>query len=158
MRRDEGRETRDRIPAATPEIEQDFCSLPFSKTYSLSCCKKRLCVHTTPPFFAAAVPAGITHYTLQARLCAKWWLRPPLETPEKSPCVRRISQQRATALLLLTAHFGRYRIPSSVLAFAWTFGGISQGQRCDESKAKNAKRNSNIADIRIDAIPLFGYN
>ena len=84
----------DCIPAATPKIEQNFCSLPFTKICPLSCRKKRLCVHTTPPFPASAVPAGITHYTLQARLCAKGRLRPPLETPEKLPCTHCINNKK----------------------------------------------------------------
>ena len=35
-----------------------------------------------PPFPLSAAPAGITHYTLQARSCAKGEHKPPLETPD----------------------------------------------------------------------------
>ena len=39
--------------------------------------------HTAPPPLPpSAAPAGITHYTLQARSCAKGEHKPPLETPD----------------------------------------------------------------------------
>ncbi|MGI6499231.1 MAG: hypothetical protein ACOX0U_10660 [Oscillospiraceae bacterium] len=46
-----------------------------------------------------------------------------METPEKLPCDRHISSQKAPSFILLTAHSGQYKIPSNVLAFAEKDGG-----------------------------------
>lgn len=69
------------IPAAAYENRQAFAHF-HSQNPARFPVAQNVCVHqATPTFFPPAAPAGITHYTLQARLCAKGGGIPPLETP-----------------------------------------------------------------------------
>ena len=58
-----------------------FCSLPVTKTQPVFLPGEAGCIKHRPPLPPAAAPAGITHYTLQARSCAKGEEDSPLETP-----------------------------------------------------------------------------
>jgi len=58
-----------------------FCSLPVTKTQPVFLPGEAGCIKHRPPLPPAAAPAGITHYTLQARSCAKGVPLPPLWKP-----------------------------------------------------------------------------
>ena len=57
-----------------------FCSFPFAKIQPVFLPEQTGCKKHRTPFPSSATPAGITHYTLQAKSCAKEG--PPLETPD----------------------------------------------------------------------------
>ena len=63
------------------ENRQAFCSFPHSQKSRLFSCQAKRGHKAPPPFALPDAPAGITHYTLQARSCAKGRLSPPLESP-----------------------------------------------------------------------------
>ena len=56
-----------------------FCSSPFAKTCPFHAGQNERFHPAKPSFYPPAVTAGITHYTLQAKPCAKG--ASPLETP-----------------------------------------------------------------------------
>ena len=58
-----------------------FCSLPVTKNPPVFLTMAAGCISHRPPLPPPAAPAGITHYTLQARSCAKGEEDSPLETP-----------------------------------------------------------------------------
>lgn len=67
------------IPAATPETAQVFAHPHPQKPVRFPAGQSE-CFHPAKPsFYPPAVTAGITHYTLQAKPCAKG--ASPLETP-----------------------------------------------------------------------------
>lgn len=88
-----GRETGACIPAAASASGQAF--VPSRSQNPARCPAAQTgCVKTTtPPVFPSAAPAGITHYTLQARSCAKG--RPP--APFGNPCFVGVWPQSASA-------------------------------------------------------------
>ena len=55
-----------------------FCSFPFAKIQPVFLPEQTGCKKHRTPFPLSATPAGITHYTLQAKSCAKGGT--PLET------------------------------------------------------------------------------
>ena len=57
-----------------------FCSFPFAKIPPVFLPEQTGRKSPRPPFPPSAAPAGITHYTLQAKSCAKG--QAPLETPD----------------------------------------------------------------------------
>ena len=57
-----------------------FCSFPFAKIHPVFLPKQTGRMKHRTPFSPSATPAGITHYTLQAKSCAKG--DTPLETPD----------------------------------------------------------------------------
>ena len=57
-----------------------FCSFPFAKIQPVFLPEQTGCKKHRTPFPLSATPAGITHYTLQAKSCAKG--ETPLETPD----------------------------------------------------------------------------
>ena len=57
-----------------------FCSFPFAKIQSVFLPEQTGRIKHRTPFPPSATPAGITHYTLQAKSCAKGGT--PLETPD----------------------------------------------------------------------------
>ena len=57
-----------------------FCLLPFAKIPPVFLPEQTGRKKHRPPFPPSAAPAGITHYTLQAKSCAKG--QAPLETPD----------------------------------------------------------------------------
>ena len=57
-----------------------FRSFPFAKIQPVFLPEQTGRIKHRPPFPPSATPAGITHYTLQAKSCAKGV--PPLETPD----------------------------------------------------------------------------
>ena len=57
-----------------------FCSFPFTKSQPVFLPEQTGRIKHRTPFPPSATPAGITHYTLQAKSCAKGV--PPLETPD----------------------------------------------------------------------------
>lgn len=63
------------------ENRRAFCSLPVTKPPPVFLPVQAGDKQHRPPLPPSAAPAGITHYTLQARSCAKGVLPPPLETP-----------------------------------------------------------------------------
>ena len=58
-----------------------FCSFPFAKIQPVFLTEQTGRIKHRTPFPPSATPAGITHYTLQAKSCAKGG-KPPLETPD----------------------------------------------------------------------------
>ena len=79
---------------------QAFCSFPHSqKSRPFSCQAKR--GHKAPPPFAPpGAPAGITHYTLQARSCAKGGCRPLWNPPVLRSWSRRPRPQNTNSRVL----------------------------------------------------------
>ena len=67
------------IPAAIPESAQFFAHPHSQKPARFPAGQSERFHPAKPSFYPPAVTAGITHYTLQAKPCAKG--RPPLETP-----------------------------------------------------------------------------
>ena len=59
-----------------------FCSFPFAKIQPVFLPEQTGCKKHRTPFPPSATPAGITHYTLQAKSCANGG-KPPLETPTR---------------------------------------------------------------------------
>ena len=57
-----------------------FCSFPFAKIQPVFLPEQTGRMKHRTPFSPSATPAGITHYTLQAKSCAKG--QAPLETPD----------------------------------------------------------------------------
>ena len=57
-----------------------FCSFPLAKIQSVFLPEQTGRIKHRTPFPPSATPAGITHYTLQAKSCAKGGT--PLETPD----------------------------------------------------------------------------
>ena len=57
-----------------------FCSFPFAKIQPVFLPEQTGRMKHRTPFPPSATPAGITHYTLQAKSCAKG--QAPLETPD----------------------------------------------------------------------------
>ena len=63
------------------ENGQAFCSLPVTKLPPVFLPREAGCIPHRTPLPPSAAPAGITHYTLQARPCAKGEAQPPLWKP-----------------------------------------------------------------------------
>ena len=63
------------------ENGQAFCSLPVTKTQPVFLPREAGCIPHRTPLPPSAAPAGITHYTLQARPCAKGEAQPPFGNP-----------------------------------------------------------------------------
>ena len=63
------------------ENGQAFCSLPVTKLPPVFLPVQAGCIPHRPPLPPSAAPAGITHYTLQARPCAKGEAMPPFGNP-----------------------------------------------------------------------------
>ena len=59
-----------------------FCSFPFAKIQPVFLPEQTGRKKHRTPFPPSATPAGITHYTLQAKSCANGG-KPPLETPTR---------------------------------------------------------------------------
>ena len=64
-----------------------FCSFPFTKIQLVFPPEQTGRMKHRTPFSPPATPAGITHYTLQAKSCAKWG-RCPLWKPPQKKAVR----------------------------------------------------------------------
>ena len=58
-----------------------FCSLPVTKLPPVFLPREAGCIPHRTPLPPSAAPAGITHYTLQARSCAKGEAKPPFGNP-----------------------------------------------------------------------------
>ena len=71
-----------------------FCSFPFAKIQPVFLPEQTGRKKHRTPFPPSATPAGITHYTLQAKSCAKWGLcplwKPPQEKAVRYPSTGRI--------------------------------------------------------------------
>lgn len=76
-----GRGTGACIPAAAPRKRTGFLFAPAHKTPARFPAGASGARKQRTPLPPSAAPAGITHYTLQARSCAKGGKLPPLETP-----------------------------------------------------------------------------
>ena len=63
-----------------------FCSFPFAKIQPVFLPEQTGRKKHRTPFPPSATPAGITHYTLQAKSCANGG-KPPLETPTRKEAV-----------------------------------------------------------------------
>ena len=59
-----------------------FCSFPFAKIQPVFLPEQTGRMEHRTPFSPSATPAGITHYTLQAKSCANGG-KPPLKTPTR---------------------------------------------------------------------------
>ena len=68
------------------ENGQAFCSLPVTKLPPVFLPVQAGCIPHRPPLPPSAAPAGITHYTLQARPCAKGEAMPPFGNPRFCRC------------------------------------------------------------------------
>lgn len=68
------------IPAAIPESAQFFAHPHSQKPARFPAGQSEHFHPAKPSFYPPAVTAGITHYTLQAKSCAKGGT--PLETPD----------------------------------------------------------------------------
>ena len=72
------------IPAATSETVQCFAHSHSQKPVRFPAGQSE-CFHPAKPsFYPSVMTAGITHYTLQAKSCAKW---APFGNPILSECV-----------------------------------------------------------------------
>ena len=69
------------IPAAAPRKRTGFLFAPAHKNPARFPAGASGAQKRRTPLPPSAAPAGIIHYTLQARSCAKGGQRPPLETP-----------------------------------------------------------------------------
>ena len=71
-----------------------FRSFPFAKIQPVFLPEQTGRMKHRTPFSTPATPAGITHYTLQAKSCAKWGLcplwKPPQEKAVRYPSTGRI--------------------------------------------------------------------
>lgn len=76
-----GRGTGACIPAAAPRKRAGFLFAPAHKPPARFPAGASGARKQRTPLPPSAAPAGITHYTLQARSCAKGGKLPPLETP-----------------------------------------------------------------------------
>ena len=76
-----GRGTGACIPAAAPRKRTGFLFAPAHKNPARFPAGVNGARKQRTPLPPSAAPAGITHYTLQARWCAKGGNSPPLETP-----------------------------------------------------------------------------
>ena len=77
------RRTRDGAFIYLPPFSENrpiFCSFPFAKIQPVFLPEQTGCKKHRTPFPLSATPAGITHYTLQAKSCANGGT--PLETPD----------------------------------------------------------------------------
>ena len=77
-----------------------FCSFPFAKIQPVFLPEQTGCKKHRIPFPLSATPAGITHYTLQAKSCAKWG-RCPLWNPPQEKAVRYPSTGRIPPFLVI---------------------------------------------------------
>ena len=64
------------------ETSPIFCSFPFTKSQPVFLAEQAGHKQHRTPFPPPATPAGITHYTLQAKSCAKWG-QAPFGNPHK---------------------------------------------------------------------------
>ena len=79
------RRTRDGAFIYLPPFSETspiFCSFPFTKSQPVFLPEQTGRKKHRTPFPPSATPAGITHYTLQAKSCANGG-KPPLETPTR---------------------------------------------------------------------------
>ena len=79
------RRTRDGAFIYLPPLSENspiFCSFPFAKIQPVFLPEQTGRKKHRTPFLPSATPAGITHYTLQAKSCANGG-KPPLETPTR---------------------------------------------------------------------------
>ena len=77
-----------------------FCSFPFAKIQPVFLPEQTGRIKHRTPFPPSATPAGITHYTLQAKSCAKWG-RCPLWKPPQEKAVRYPSTGRIPPFLVI---------------------------------------------------------
>ena len=77
-----------------------FCSFPFAKIQPVFLTEQTGRKKHRTPFPPSATPAGITHYTLQAKSCAKWG-RCPLWKPPQEKAVRYPSTGRIPPFLVI---------------------------------------------------------
>ena len=77
-----------------------FCSFPFAKIQPVFLPEQTGRIKHRTPFPPSATPAGITHYTLQAKSCAKWG-RCPLWKPPQGKAVRYPSTGRIPPFLVI---------------------------------------------------------
>ena len=77
-----------------------FCSFPFAKIQPVFLPEQTGRKKHRTPFPPSATPAGITHYTLQAKSCAKWG-RCPLWKPPQEKAVRYPSTGRIPPFLVI---------------------------------------------------------
>ena len=77
-----------------------FCSVPFAKIQPVFLPEQTGRKKHRTPFPPSATPAGITHYTLQAKSCAKWE-RCPLWKPPHEKAVRYPSTGRIPPFLVI---------------------------------------------------------
>ena len=91
------RRTRDGAFIYLPPFSETspiFCSFPFTKIQPVFLPEQTGRKKHRTPFPPPATPAGITHYTLQAKSCAKWGLcplwKPPQEKAVRYPSTGRI--------------------------------------------------------------------
>ena len=68
------------VGRGTGENSPIFCLFPFAKIQPVFLTEQTGRIKHRTPFPPSATPAGITHYTLQAKSCAKGGT--PLETPD----------------------------------------------------------------------------
>ena len=84
-----GRRTEDGGFIYLPPFSENrliFCSFPFTKSQPVFLPEQAVRKKHRTPFPPPATPAGITHYTLQAKSCANGG-KPPLETPTRKEAV-----------------------------------------------------------------------
>lgn len=77
-----------------------FRSFPFAKIQPVFLPEQTGRIKHRTPFPPSATPAGITHYTLQAKSCAKWG-RCPLWKPPQEKAVRYPSTGRIPPFLVI---------------------------------------------------------
>lgn len=77
-----------------------FRSFPFTKIQPVFLPEQTGRMKHRTPFPPSATPAGITHYTLQAKSCAKWG-RCPLWKPPQEKAVRYPSTGRIPPFLVI---------------------------------------------------------
>ena len=82
------------------ETSPIFCSFPFTKSQPVFLPEQTGRKKHRTPFPPSATPAGITHYTLQAKSCAKWG-RCPLWKPPQEKAVRYPSTGRIPPFLVI---------------------------------------------------------
>ncbi len=76
------------MPAAAPETVQIFANPHLQKPSRFPAGQNECFNPAKPSFYPSAVTAGITHYTLQAKSCAKGI---PFGNPILSECVATLS-------------------------------------------------------------------
>ena len=97
------RRTRDGAFIYLPPFSETspiFCSFPFTKIQPVFLPEQTGRKKHRTPFPPSATPAGITHYTLQAKSCAKWG-RCPLWKPPQEKAVRYPSTGRIPPFLVI---------------------------------------------------------